>query len=258
MISRGPEPLFLLISVLTLTLSSTVRADSALVAVSANFVPAVVELARDFEADSGHSLQLAAGSTGKLYAQIVNGAPFDVFLAADRARPARLEAEHRIVPGSRFTYALGRLVIWIPGSNIVSGDPEQAIAQLKDVRRLALANPDLAPYGAAAIEVLERFHLTDQLDRRIVRGENVGQAYAMVASGAADAGLIALSHVLSRNPAGEAATHWLAVPADWHSPIRQDAVLLAHGRGNAAAAAFLAFLKSDSIRHRLRALGFDS
>jgi molybdate transport system substrate-binding protein len=258
MISRGSRPLFSLISVLILSLSSMARADSALVAVSANFVPAVVELAREFEADSGHDLQLAAGSTGKLYAQIVNGAPFDVFLAADQARPARLETEGRIVPGSRFTYALGRLVIWIPERITDDEDPQQAIARLANVRRLALANPELAPYGAAAMEVLQRFDLVSELDGRIVRGENVAQAYAMVASGAADAGLIALSHVLTGNPAGEAATHWLAIPADWHAPIRQDAVLLEHGRGNAAAAAFLAFLKRDSSRVRLQSLGFDS
>ncbi|MEJ2088588.1 MAG: molybdate ABC transporter substrate-binding protein [Gammaproteobacteria bacterium] len=250
------RPALRLAAVAVLASAPSARGDEALLAIAANFTEAAVALARDFETASGHRLELAAGSTGKLYAQIVNGAPFDAFLAADRARPELLEANGLGIAGSRFTYASGRLVLWRPNSPTTAPatlDATDATALLENVNRLAVANPDLAPYGAAAFEVLDYLALTEALRSRIVRGENVAQAYAMVASGAAEAGLVALSHVMSRDEA----THWWEIPRTWHTPIRQDAILLQRGRDNDAAVDFLDFLRTDAARRKIAGMGFD-
>jgi molybdate transport system substrate-binding protein len=250
------RPTLRLAAVAALVWTQSARADEALLAVAANFTEAVVTLANDFQAVSGHRLELAAGSTGKLYAQIINGAPFDAFLAADQARPTLLETSGLGVAESRFTYASGRLVVWRPDAPATlpaTLDAPEATALLENVNRLAVANPDLAPYGAAAFEVLDYLALTEALRSRIVRGENVAQAYAMVASGAAEAGLVALSHVMSRDDA----THWWEIPRTWHTPIRQDAILLQRGRDNNAAVDFLDFLRTDAARRKIAGMGFD-
>lgn len=242
------------LSLLAAAWSMLSAAEEALIAVAANFVPAAIELAQDFETQTDHRLELAAGSTGKLYAQIVHGAPFDILLAADQARPIRLEEEHLAVHGTRFTYASGQLALWVPGAvhpAEIMMDEGKARILLDNAKRLAIANPELAPYGSAAVEVLR--HLSGEAipADRIVKGENVAQAYAMVASGAADAGLVALSHLRARGDDG-----WWPVPAHWHGSIDQDAVLLIHGKSNPAAKAFLDYLKSDDARVRIVELGF--
>ncbi|MGD8833142.1 MAG: molybdate ABC transporter substrate-binding protein [Pseudomonadales bacterium] len=223
-------------------------AAEALLAVAANFTPVAVTLKGRFESHSAHTIAIASGSTGKLYAQIVNGAPYDAFLAADRRRPALLEEQGIGVPGSRFTYAIGRLGIWIPGSEEPQHNPER----LGSLRRVAIANPQLAPYGAAAEQVIARLGLAGTLQGRIAVGENVAQAYAMVASGAADGGLVAWSHLLAGGKVGEA---W-RVPAAWHEPIAQDALLLDNGAGNAAARDFLAYLQTEDALAVIRAAGY--
>lgn len=226
-------------------------ADEALIAVAANFAPAAAVLKQHFEAQTRHRVRLAAGSTGKLYAQIVAGAPYDALLAADQWRPRELEQERRSVPGSRFTYAVGRLAIWIPG--VVPPSQEDELASLlRGQLRIALANPELAPYGAAAREVLERLELADSLAARLALAENVAQAYAMVHGGAASAGFVAWSHVISRGSEAEC----LLVPDAWHAPIRQDALLLEHGAGNDAAHAFLAYLRTDAAKAVLTEQGY--
>lgn len=190
------------------------------------------------------------GSTGKLYAQILHGAPFDVLLAADRERPALLERAGLAVPGSRRTYAVGRLTLWSADPERVQGD----IAELLTAggfRRLAMANPDLAPYGAAAREVLTGFGLYAALDKKIVTAENIGQTYAMVATGNAEIGFVAASGVRST---GEG-SRW-DVPADLHAPIRQDAVLLSRAENNIAALAFLDFLRTDRARAIISGYGY--
>ena len=229
------------------------HAAEAIAAVATNFVRTAETLAAQFERQSGHSVTISSGSTGILYAQIVRGAPYDVFLSADAARPELLEAEGLSVPGSRFAYATGRLALWSPDADLITGplslssDPP---------RRFAIANPDLAPYGHAAEEVIARLGWDAALQDRIVRGENVGQAFAIVATGNAELGLVSLSAILTQPPEKQG-SHWL-VPPNLHSPIRQEAVLTRKGASNAAAKAFLEFLKSDKARAHIIADGYNT
>lgn len=236
-----------------LPLTAGHAAETALVAVAANFSDAMAQLEPAFEAESGHALTVTTGSTGKLYAQIVHGAPFDVLLAADRARPAKLEAEGHAVAGSRFTYAVGRLVLWSPDPARVAPGGIVALEE-GAFRALAIANPDLAPYGQAARETLAALGLEDALRNRIVMGENVGQAFALVATGNAELGFVALSS-LRHARTNRAGSRW-DVPADLHAPIRQDAVLLVRARENPTARAFLKFLRSDAARATIARLGY--
>lgn len=222
------------------------------VAVAANFAGPMQKIAAQFEQDTGHKVVLAFGSTGRFHAQITHGAPFDVLLAADAATPARLEREGLAVPGSRFTYAVGRLVLWSASAGTV--DPQGAVLRNPGVTRLALADPKLAPYGAAAVEVLGRLGLLETLRPRLVQGESIGQAYQFVASGNAPMGFVALSQVQvdGRIATGSA---WV-VPADLHSPLQQDAVLLQRGAANPAALALMRHLRSPATRLLVRAYGY--
>jgi molybdate transport system substrate-binding protein len=243
--------------VLIALLTSNVQAAQLRVAVASNFLFPVKNLAHMFEAQSGHSLRISAGSTGKLYAQIVNGAPFDVFLAANSREPRRLETAGMIVPGSRFTYALGCLALWGP-QMAAAGEGLEAVLGSAQLQRLAVANPVTAPYGAAAIEVLEKLDLHDALKERIIRGENVSQAYQYVASGAAQLGFVALSQIKSRPKAaitGSADRYWLVEPA-LYAPIQQQVVILKRAEGNVAAHQFLDFLKSPAGRSAIEASGY--
>ncbi len=217
------------------------------IAVATNFARTARALATTFSADTGHRVLVSEGSTGKLYAQIVHGAPFEVLLAADGERPRRLEAEGRAVPGTRFVYALGRLVLWSPDEARSTGE-----AALTDghFAYLAIANPDLAPYGFAARELLQRMNLWDRLQRRLVRGEDVGQTFHFVATGNAELGFVALSQVTGRG-----GSQWI-VPPDRVSAIEQQALLLEPGRDAAAARAFLDFLRGDAARAQIERAGY--
>lgn len=226
------------------------RADAAVVAVASNFSSAMERLESTFEDASGHQLTVVTGSTGKLYAQIIRGAPFDVLLAADQRRPKLLEAEGFVVSGSRFTFALGQLTLWSPDIDRVGADGVVTLTE-GQFRKLAIANPDLAPYGAAAREVLENVGVYDRLAGRLVMGENIGQTYAMVATGNADLALIARSYWLGASGRG---SHW-HVPEHLHAPIRQDAVLLRRAENNAAARAFLDYL--GQTRAVIRDAGYE-
>ncbi|MEQ8936695.1 MAG: molybdate ABC transporter substrate-binding protein [Amphiplicatus sp.] len=225
-------------------------AGEALIAVAANFAAPMEALEAAFEKSSGHALTVSAGSTGKLYAQIAGGAPFDILLAADTERPERLEAEGRAVSGSRFTYAVGRLALWSADTGFI-GEDGAAVLRDGKFRRLAIANPDLAPYGAAAMETLEELGLAETLRSKIVMGENIGQAYAMAASGNAELGFVALSQIA----ADKSGSRWVP-PAALYKPIRQDAVLLARAAKNEAALAFLAYLKSEEAHAVLARSGY--
>lgn len=230
------------------------RADHALVAVATNFVETMQQLEADFERNGGHSLTLVPGSTGKLYAQIANGAPFDVFLAADQERPRQLEVDGLAVADSRFTYAVGRLVLWSRDADRIGPDGAAVLRQ-GEFRRLAIANPALAPYGAAARDMLVELGLYDGLRPRLVIGENVGQAFAMVATGNAELGFVALSYVLSpRNQ--DPGSRW-DVPREFYAPIRQDGVLLGHGTDNKAASDLLRWLHGDDARTIIMRFGYD-
>lgn len=220
------------------------RAAAVSVAVAANFAGPMQRIARAFERETGHKAVLAFGATGALYAQIRNGAPFQVMLAADAEIPARLEREGLGVPGSRFTYATGRLVLWSPQAGRV--DDRGEILRSGSFTRLALANPKLAPYGAAAIETMRRLGVLDALRSRMVQGENVAQVHQFVASGNAELGFLALSQVTSGGGIAQG-SGWI-VPEGLHAPLRQDAVLLASGKGQPAAEALLDFLKRADAR----------
>lgn len=225
-------------------------ADELRVAVASNFRQAMEALAGEFESETGHRITVIAGSTGKHYAQIVNGAPFDAFLAADAERPLRLEREQRIVPGSRFTYAVGKLVLWSPQEGFV--DPEGFVLTGGAFDHLAIANPPLAPYGAAARQVLESLGLWEQLGGKLVRGENIGQTFQFVVSGNADLGFVARAQLEAPGRAFGGSA-W-EPPQSLYSPIEQQAVLL---RGTAAGRDFLAWLQTDEARALIRAYGYD-
>jgi molybdate transport system substrate-binding protein len=244
---------FALSLLLVLSLAAPAAAEEAVVAVAANFAEVAERLEKDFEGASGHTLNLVVGSTGKLYAQIVNGAPFDVFLSADEETPARLEKEGQAAAGSRFTYATGRLTLWSSEPGRIGGDGAATLKAGK-FRRLAIANPELAPYGAAAKQALEKLGLWERFKDRIVTGETIGQAYAMVASGNAELGFVALSYVLS--PRSETKGSRWDVPADLYPPLRQDAVLLARAAANPAARGFLDFLRSAKVKSLIQSYGY--
>ena len=226
-------------------------AGEVTVAVAANAAEAVESLVAGFERESGRRVTVTVGSTGKLYAQILHGAPFDVFLAADQERPRLLVEQGLAVGGSRLTYAIGRLVLWSPDPDV---EPDAAALREGAFRRLAVANPDLAPYGAAARETLRALGLWNELRPKIVAGENVGQAFAMVVSGNAEFGFVALSSVLSRR--NEHGGNYWEVPAELHTPIRQDAVLLTRGAANPAARALFSYLSSPSALATIESFGF--
>ncbi|MGC6528216.1 MAG: molybdate ABC transporter substrate-binding protein [Paracoccaceae bacterium] len=211
-------------------------AGEARIAVASNFKPAMDALEKAFEEETGHALIVTSGATGKLYAQIINGAPFDIFMAADEARPRLLEENGLAVMGSRRTYALGRLVLWRPAGGPISAD----LLRQGRYRRLAIANPDLAPYGAAAMDTLSYLGAAQSAENKLVFGENIGQAFAFVQTGNADLGLVALSQL--HDIAGLTPDTLWAVPEEMHGSIRQDAVLLKRGGENRAALAFMVYL----------------
>lgn len=238
----------LLLLMLGLTAAPAARAERVTVAVASNFAATAEQVGRAFTASQNHEVALIAGSTGKHFAQILNGAPFDVLLAADRERPERLERDGLAVPGSRFTYARGRLALWSPGDGVVDQNGE--VLRSDRFRHLALANPRLAPYGMAARETLARLGLWASLQPQLVFGENVGQAFAFVRSGAAELGFVALSQVRSAD--GDRGSAW-TVPETLHDPIEQQAVLL---RDTPAARAFLDFLRGPTAAAIITASGY--
>lgn len=238
----------LLIAALLVAVGLPARAESAHIAVATNFAPTAERLATDYAGISGHEVSVTAGATGKLYAQIIAGAPFDAFLAADQATPERLAAEGRGVAAIRFTYATGRLMLWSadPGTDLA--DPARALGT---VRHVAIANPDLSPYGKAALQTIDTMGLSAGLSGRLVIAENIGQAQTMIASGAADIGFVAASG-LSETSGGAA---W-PVPDNYHAPIRQDAILLDRGAENPAATGFLDYLRTPQARAAIAAAGY--
>lgn len=242
----------LLVAVLAL-FSTGASAETVQLAVAANFAGPVKQIVADFEQSTGHKAVVSTGATGKFYAQIVNGAPFEVLLSADDETPAKLEREGHAQPGTRFTYAVGRLVLWSPKAGVVDG--EGAVLKTGDFRHLALANPKVAPYGQAAVETLKAQGTHDRLSPRFVFGENIAQTHQFVASGNAELGFVALSQVTRDGKVAEGSA-WI-VPASMHAPIRQDAAVLLRGKDNPAAAAFLAFLKGDKARATIRGFGYD-
>ncbi len=230
----------------------TAQADTVVVAVAANFAATAQQIATDFTRSSGHEVKLVPGATGKLYAQIKNGAPFQVLLSADDEVPTRLVREGDAQAASQFTYAMGRLVLWSAQAGVVDG-----LGQVLGTpfSRLAVADPRVAPYGAAALEVLRKQGLLQAVQGRLVQGESIAQAYQFVATGNAPLGFVALSQVMRKGQIAQGSA-WL-VPAAMHQPLRQDAVLLRAGKGQTAAVAFLAYLRSEAARTVMQGAGYE-
>lgn len=229
------------------------HADEVQVAVAANFSAPIKLIAADFEKDTGHKAVIATGATGAFYAQIRNGAPFEVFLSADDETPAKLEAEGKAIVGSRFTYAVGKLVLWSAKPGFV--DAKGEVLKKGEFAHLSLANPKTAPYGTAAVETLKKLGLLDSVQSKIVQGENISQAQQFIATGNAEMGFVALSQVWKDGKL-TSGSGWM-VPADFYSPIKQDAVILANGKGKAAAEALMKYLKSDKARAVIKSFGYE-
>ena len=230
-----------------------VNAADVQVAVAANFTAPIKEIAVQFERDTGHKLLAAFGPTGGLYTQIKNGAPFEVFLAADSTTPARLETEGEIVPGSRFTYAVGKLVLWSSADAYV--DDRGEVLKTNAFRHIAIANPKTAPYGLAANQVLDQLGLTAAITPKVVEGTNITQTFQFVSTGNAELGFVAMSQVFKdgKYTSGSAWT----VPAELYDPIRQDAVILSKGKDSEAAKALIDYLKGPKAAAVIRAYGYD-
>jgi molybdate transport system substrate-binding protein len=211
------------------------------------------QIAALFEKDTGHKAQLAFGATGKFYAQIANGAPFEILLAADDETPARIEKEGLGVAGSHFTYAIGKLVLWSANADLV--DAGGAVLKTGSFAHLALANPKTAPYGAAAVEAMRKLGVLPALEARFVQGDNITQAQQFVASGNAELGFVALSQVFKDGKLS-GGSMWM-VPANLYEPIRQDAVLLAKGKDKPAPAALLTYLKGEKARAIIKSYGYE-
>jgi len=238
-----------ILTVLLLGAPGVATAAEIRVATASNFRHAMSSLADHFERESGHQLVLIFGSTGKHFAQIVHGAPYDVFFAADSERPTRLEKDGLAIPGSRFTYARGQLVLW--GPEIAASRVDESVLHKAAFRHLAIANPELAPYGRAAVETLATLGLWDSLNGQLVRGENIGQTFHFVMSGNAELGFVAWSQLKSI-PGLPDNTYWL-VPSRLHQPIEQQAVLL---NDSPASRAFMLFAKSDAAIDIIREHGY--
>jgi molybdate transport system substrate-binding protein len=230
------------IAILCLAWGSLASAERINVAVANNFADTLRVLAEVFAAGTGHEVVISPGSTGKHYAQIRSGAPYDLFLAADVRRPRLLEQEGLAIPGSRFTYAIGQLVLWSAKTGLI--DPGGQVLDQDDFRYLAIANPRLAPYGLAARETLENLGRWDALQSRLVRGENVSQTFQFVHSGNADLGFVALSQVINWTDERNAGSKWLVPPA-LYTPIEQQVVLI---KDSDAGRAFMDFLRQNKAR----------
>ena len=236
-----------------LGLALNVQAAEVSVAVASNFTAPMRKIAQAFEQETGHRAVLSSGSTGGLHVQIRNGAPFQVLVAADASTPLKIESEGLGVEGSRFTYAIGTLVLWSAQPGFVDGTGD--VLRRGKFERIAIANPKLAPYGVAALETLSRLGVLQRVQPRLVRGENISQAYQFVATGNAELGLVALSQVVDDGKMVRG-SGWI-IPADLHAPIRQDAILLSPGKDHPAAIALMGFLRGDKARSVIRSFGYD-
>lgn len=242
----------LVLGLLAWGLSAQAQAAEAKVAVAANFAEPLKAVAAVLEKTTGHTLAITVGATGKLYAQIKNGAPFDLLLSADRATPEWLEKDGLAATGSRFTYATGKLVLWSADASRV--DAEGKVLSQAKLGKVAYANPKLAPYGAAAVEVMDAMGLTAALKPKLVQGESIGQTYTFAYSGNADVGFVALSQVLEGGKL-KSGSMWV-IPQTLYSPILQDAVILKSAADNEAAQALVKLLKSPNIKDLIRSYGY--
>lgn len=238
---------------LSCCLATSLQASEVKVAVAANFSAPMKVIAQHFERDTGYKTSLAFGATGQFYAQIKHGAPFHILLAADDLIPAKLASEGFGLAGSRFTYASGRLVLWSKTPGFVDNKGE--ILRAGRFNKIAIANPKLAPYGAAAIEVINRLGVSGQVKPKVVEAANIAQAFQFVASGNAALGFVALSQVYENGKIKEG-SGWI-IPSEMHRPIKQDALLLNAGKGNPAATALMEYLRGERASAVIQSFGYE-
>ena len=250
---RMRAPRFALTAVFGLLTLNSAWADEVQVAVAANFTAPIQAIAKDFEKDTGHKLVASFGATGQFYAQIKNGAPFEVFLSADDTTPEKLENEGETVKGSRFTYAIGTLALWSPKAGYV--DDKGEVLKKNDYKHLSIANPKAAPYGLAATQVLAKLNLTEATKGKLVEGQNITQAFQFVSTGNAELGFVALSQIYKDGKVINGSA-WI-VPANLHDPIKQDAVILNKGKDNAAAKALVDYLKGPKAAEVIKSFGYE-
>ena len=246
-------PRFALAALATFMTFNSAWADEVQVAVAANFTAPIQAIAKDFEKDTGHKLVAAYGATGQFYAQIKNGAPFEVFLAADDSTPEKLENEGAGVKGSRFTYAVGTLALWSAKAGYV--DDRGEVLKKNQYKHLSIANPKAAPYGLAATQVLDKLQLTDATKGKIVEGQNITQAYQFVSTGNAELGFVALSQIYKDGKVSEGSA-WI-VPSNLHESIKQDALILNKGKDSAAAKALVEYLKGPKAAAVIKSYGYE-
>ena len=240
-------------ALLFIFISTPLHAAELNAAVAANFATPMERIVALFQKESGHTVKVSFSASGKLYTQIKTGAPFDVLLSADEEIPKRLILEGLAVGGSRFVYVTGRLVLWSVQPDLV--DDNGAVLNRGNFDRLAIANPTLSPYGTAAKETLSKLTMWNSIQKKLKKGEDVNQTYQMAATESADLAFIALSQVMRDGKM--AAGSWWLVPPELHNPIRQSAVLLSGAKDQAAAKAFLSFLKSEKARAAMRGFGYE-
>ncbi|MDP2881206.1 MAG: molybdate ABC transporter substrate-binding protein [Azonexus sp.] len=239
--------------ILSLLAIATAHADEVQVAVAANFTGPMQVISVLFERDTGHKASLSFGSTGKFYAQIVNGAPFQVLLSADDETPAKLVKEGHAVAGTPFTYAIGKLVLWSADAKLV--DARGEVLKKGGFKHLSLANPKTAPYGKAGMQVMTQLGVAESIKPLLVQGENISQTHQFIATGAAELGFIAYSQVIKNGAIGSG-SGWL-VPANLYDPIRQDAVILAKGKDKPAAVALMNYLKGEKALAVIKSFGYE-
>ena len=240
------------LTLLFVAYATSLRAEQALVAVAANFSAPMQQIALAFQKDTGHQLKLSFGATGGIYAQIKNGGPFDVFLSADQLTPQKIEADGLGVPQTRFTYATGQLVLWSKQDGLV--DDKGQVLRSKNIQRIALANPKLAPYGAAALEAMTQLGLLDELKPKLVQGDNIAQTYQFVSTQNAQLGFVALSQVFADGKI-TSGSGWV-LPSSLYKPILQDAILLKNGKDNSAAKALMLYIKGDKAKEMIKRFGY--
>ncbi len=243
------KPFFLLLSLFFLCAPLSVSAEEIHIAVASNFSPILKIISQHFEQKTGHKIILVSGSSGKHYAQIINGAPFELYFSADTKRPYLLDKQGLIQAGSRFTYAIGKLVLWSPQTDLVDKDAQ--VLHTAKFRYLAVANPKLAPYGKAAQQVLMEYGLWHKLRSRMVRGENIGQTFQFVKSGNAELGFVAFSQI--KSPDNRIKGSFWRVPESLYTAIEQQAVLL---KDNNTARAFLNYIKQDEAQNIIHSFGY--
>ena len=245
-------PTKLVISLLGTLLVTHVHAAEVKVAVAANFTKTLEEITVQFEKDTGHKVLATPGASGKFYAQIVNGAPFEILISADDETPRKLAKEAKAIAETQFTYAIGTLALWSPDTNLV--DQGGGVLKTDKFKFIAIANAKVAPYGQAAVQTMLKLGLLTKLEPRVVQGENIAQTYQFVTSGNAQLGFVALSQI-TENGKVKSGSAWI-VPQEFHDQIKQDVILLNNGKDSIAAKALLDYLKSDKAKKIIASYGY--